>query len=190
MCRMRQGDMGRRYAATGSSHRKQSDARGGVCSGDADSWPSQTVCCRETRVERERLVGIDDEPALGVAGGNLRRQASTLATGTTEKVLFERSPVTMRESSKKYHCPRGIGNDAGLSSALAVRMGSEVGMPAPMGMCTGAGVMKNRKWQRSRGGSAGGRRCLLERPTAKVAARTSTICFRHTEGDASGICEV
>jgi hypothetical protein len=97
MCRMRQGDLGRRYIATRSGHGKQDDAREGVGSGNADSRPSRTVCCRETRVERARQVGIDDGPALGVASGKLRRQASTLATGTTDTALLERSPVAVRE---------------------------------------------------------------------------------------------
>jgi hypothetical protein len=82
---------------TESGHGKQDDAREGVGYGDADSWPSRTVCCRETRLKGERLVGIDDKPALRFAGGKLRRQASTLATGTTEEALLERSPVALRE---------------------------------------------------------------------------------------------
>jgi hypothetical protein len=96
MCRMRQGDLGRRRAAIESSHEKQDDTRAGVGSTVADSWPSRTMCWGIPLVKRERLVRSEDEPALGVAGGNLRRQASTLATGTTEKALLERSPVAMR----------------------------------------------------------------------------------------------
>jgi hypothetical protein len=65
--------------------------------GNADWSPSRTVCWRETRVERARQVGIDDGPALRYAGGKLRRQASALATGTTEMALFERCPVAVRE---------------------------------------------------------------------------------------------
>jgi hypothetical protein len=94
---MRQGDLGRRYAATESGHGKQDDAREGVGSGNADSWPSQTMCWGIPRVKRERLVRSDEELALRYAGGKLRRQASTLATGTTEKALFERCPVAVRE---------------------------------------------------------------------------------------------
>jgi hypothetical protein len=90
MCRMRQDYLGRRYIATGSGHGKQDDAKVGVGSGNADSRPSRTVCCRETRVERARLVRSDDEPALGVAGGKLRRQASTQKTGTTEGAVREK----------------------------------------------------------------------------------------------------
>jgi hypothetical protein len=72
----------------------------GAGSSNADWYPSRTVCCRKTQVTRERLVESDDEPAQGFAGGKLRRQASTSATGTTEKALFERSPVAVREYSR------------------------------------------------------------------------------------------
>jgi hypothetical protein len=97
---MRQGDLGRRYIATGSGYGKQDDAREGVGYGDADSWPSRAMCWGIPLVKRERLVRSDDEPAQGVAGGKLRRQASTLATGTTDMALFERSPVAVREYSR------------------------------------------------------------------------------------------
>jgi hypothetical protein len=60
----------------------------GAGSGNADSRPSRTVCCRETRAERERLAGSEDEPALGFAGCKLVMQACTLAKCTTEKALF------------------------------------------------------------------------------------------------------
>jgi hypothetical protein len=100
MCRMRQGDLGRRYAATESGHGKHDDAREGVGSGNADSWPSRTMCWGIPLVKRERLVRSDDEPAQGFAGGKLRRQGSTLATGTTEKAPFTRSPVAVREYSR------------------------------------------------------------------------------------------
>jgi hypothetical protein len=70
---------------------KRNDARGGVGSGNADSRPSRTMCPGIPRAKGERLVGIDDKPALRFAGGKLCRQASTLATRTTDEALFERS---------------------------------------------------------------------------------------------------
>jgi hypothetical protein len=82
--------------------------------------------------------------------------------------------------AKKQFCERGIGNDGGLRSALAARVPNEVGMPSPHGVLHWRwSDEEQKKWQRSRGGSAGGRRSVLERWTGMVAASTSTILPTH-----------